>query len=169
MADFKAKYATAAEIDIDPESLASSSTRTAGVESAVVDNTTNLYVDALVGGKVTTGTSPTSGKQIDVWVYGVWHDGSSDVYPDVIDGTKSAETITSENVRNASIRLAAVILVDSTSDRTYYVAPFSVAALFGGVMPRKWGLFLAHDTGVALNATAGNHAFHYSGIHFQSV
>lgn len=167
MADLKLAYATAVEIDIDPESLASSAARTAGVESASVDNTSNKYLDALVGGKIKTGTSPTVGKQIDVWVYADW-DGASG-FPDVLDGTKSAETIASENVRNSALRLLASIRVDATSDRIYYLAPTSVAALFGGVMPRKWGLFLAHDTAVNLNSTAGDHAFHYVGVYMTST
>jgi len=167
MADYKIKYAAPATITISPASLATSATRTAGVESDGIDNGTNLYIDALVSGKITTGTTPTVNKQIDIWVYAA-HD-ETPTYPDVFDGTASAETITSENVRNSAIRLAASIRIDSTSDRTYWVAPFSVAALFGGTMPRRWGLFIAHDTAVNLNSTAGNHEFKFAGIHGQSV
>jgi hypothetical protein len=167
MADFKIKYAASAGITISPASLATSTTRTAGTESDVIDNTTNLYVDALVAGKITTGTSPTAGRQIDIWVYSILND--TPVYPDVLDGTSSAETITSENVRNAGMALMESILVDSTSDRTYYLKPKSVAALFGGVMPKKWGIFVAHDTGVNLNATGSNHQFDYTGVHYQSL
>ena len=163
----KPQYAASASITISPASLATSSTRTAGVESDVISNASNLYVDALVAGKITTGTSPTVNKQIDIWVYAQLDDTPS--YPDVIDGTASAETITSENVRNSAMRLAASITVDATSDRPYYVAPFSVAALFGGVLPQRWGLFIAHDTAVNLNSTSGNHAFSYQGVNYQSV
>lgn len=167
MADFKTKYATEATITISLASLASSTTRVAGQESTVVDNSTLLYVDALVSGKVRTGTTPTVNKQIDVWVYAQMND--TPTYPDVFDGTDSAETVTSENVRNAALRLAASIRVDATSDRDYAVAPFSVAALYGGVMPKRWGLFVTHDTVAALNATGGNHEFKFLGIHTQSV
>lgn len=166
MATIKPAYTTSAAITITLASLATSSTRVAGRESTVVDNTSNLFLDALVSGKVTTGTSPTAGKQIDVWVYA---SENGTAYPDVFDGTDSDETVTSENVRNAALRLGATIIVDSTSDRTYWVAPFSIAALYGGNMPRKWGLFVTHDTGVNLNATGGNHAFSYTGMHLQSV
>lgn len=166
MADFKIKYATSATIACGVASLATSSSRTAGRESDIVDNTTNLYVDALLSGQITTGTSPTASKQIDIWVYA--EDGN-DIEGDVLDGTDSAETITSENVRNALFKHATSILVDSTSDRTYYFRGISVASLFGGIMPRKWGVFVAHDTAVNLNATAGNHEFRYVGVHYQSV
>jgi hypothetical protein len=167
MADFKLKYATPATITISPASLATSSTRTAGRESTAIDNGTNLYVDALVSGKITTGTTPTANKQIDIWVYAA-HD-ETPTYPDVMDGTDSAETVTSENVRNSAMALAHSIRVDNTSDRTYWVNPFSVAALFGGILPRRWGLFIAHDTAVNLNSTAGNHEFKFTGLHYQSV
>lgn len=166
-ADFSIKYAASATITITLASLASSATRTAGVESTAISNVTNVYVDALVSGKITTGTTPTVDKQIDIWVYASHDDVPT--YPDVLDGTDSAETITSENVRNSAMRLAHVIQIDSTSDRTYWVSKFSVAALFGGVLPRQWGLFIAHDTAVNLNATGTNHEFKYDGIEYQSV
>lgn len=166
MADLKIKYANAATITISPASLATSSTRVAGRESTAVDNSTNLYLDALVSGKITTGTSPTGGF-IDIWVYAS-HD-ETPTYMDVLDGTDSAETFNDENSRNSAMKLGAVIAPDTTSDQVYWVAPFSVAALFGGVLPRFWGLFIAHSTGVNLNSTAGNHEFKYTGIHNQSV
>lgn len=166
MADLKTKYANAATITITLAALATSATRVAGRESTAVDNSSNLYVDALVSGKITTGTSPTAGF-IDIWVYGS-HD-ETPTYMDVLDGTDSAETFTDENSRNSAMKLAHVIAPDTTSDQVYWVSPFSVAALFGGVMPRFWGLFIAHSTGVNLNATGGNHEFKYSGIHLQSV
>lgn len=167
MATLKNLYAASATITISPASTATSSTRVAGVESDVISNATNLYLDALVSGKITTGTSPTASKQIDIWVYASQDDTPS--YADVLDGTGSAETITSENVRNAAMKLACSILVDNTSDRTYYMAPVSVASLFGGVLPQRWGLFISHDTGVNLNSTGGNHAFSYQGVQIQSV
>jgi hypothetical protein len=167
VADFKIKYGTVAEIDIDPESLASSSSRTGGVESAVVDESSEQNVGELVSGFVTVGTNPTVNTQIDIWVYAAINDTPD--YPDVLDGTKSAETITSENVRNSALKLAASIIVDSTTGRTYPVAPFAVEALFGGVLPKRWGLFLSHNTGAALDATGTNHRFWRQPIQYQSV
>jgi hypothetical protein len=164
MASIKIAYATPATITIAPASLATSATRVAGVESDAIDNGTNLYVDALVSGKITTGTTPTVSKQIDIWVYAA-HD-ETPTYPDTIDGTSSAETIASENVRNSAMRLLASIAVDATSDRTYWLAPTSVAELFGGRLPRRWGLFITHDTAVNLNSTSGNHEMKYTGIYF---
>lgn len=166
MSTLKPLYGSPATITISPASLATSSSRVAGRESTAVDNSSNRYADALVSGKVTTGTSPTGG-QIDVWVYGQ-HDDTP-TYMDVLDGTDSAETFNDENSRNSAMKLAAVVVPDTTSDQTYWIAPFSVAALFGGVLPKRWGLFIAHSTGVNLNATAGNHEFKYTGVNPESV
>lgn len=163
---FKALYATSATITATLAALATSATRVAGRASTAVDNTTNLYDDALLSGKITPGTTPTANKQIDVWVYA---DDGNDVYPDGITGTDAAQTMTSENVRNAAMRLALSITIDSTSDRVYYFRGLSVAALFGGILPRKWGVFVAHDTAVNLNATGTNFELRYVGVQYQGV
>jgi len=162
-ADAKVAYAASAAYTFGVASLATSSTRTAGREGTAVSNTSNKYLDYLIGGTTRTGTSPTAGKQIDLWVYAAYND--TPTYPDVFDGTDSAETVTSENVRNTAIRLAASAIVDSTSDRDYPFAPVSLASLFGGWAPTHHGLFLAHDTAVNLNSTGGNHVFSYTPLY----
>lgn len=164
MATATISYATSSALTITLASLASSTGKLTGRESTAVSNTTNKYVDALVGGKITTGTSPTTGKTIEIWVYGAVND--TPTYPDVLDGTDSDETFGDDGSKFAALKLAKVINTDNTSDQTYWVAPFSVAQLFGGVMPTHWGLWVTHDTGVALNATAGNHEFKYTGIRY---
>jgi hypothetical protein len=161
--DVKVQYGASAALTLTLASLATSSSRTTGRESTAVA-TTGTVVDYLVGGKITTGTTPTVDKQIDVWVYAAVEDDP--IYPDVFDGTDSAETVTSENVRNGALRLATSIRIDGTSDRTYWIAPFSVAQLFGGHLPTHWGVFVAHDTAVNLNATGGNHAIYYTPVYY---
>ena len=133
------------------DSLASSSTWLAGLESNVIDNSTNKYVDALLAGRFkANNTAPTIG-QIQVWVGSLLDDT---VYPDVFDGTESAETVTSADIRNSIMRQAAGIVTDATSNRVYEFAPVSVASLFGGVMPRKWWVFATHSMVQTLNVTA---------------
>ena len=163
MATVKIAYAASATITIAPENVASSSGFTAGVESAVVDNTSNLYVDALVAGVWTCGTTPTINTQCLIYVGAIRDDAPA--YPDVFDGTASAETITSAGVGQGFLKLGATINVDSTnSNVAYNVGPFSVAQLFGGVMPNKWFLFITHNSGVNSNTTAGNHVWKLTGI-----
>jgi hypothetical protein len=62
-----------------------------------------------------------------------------------------------------------VTVLATTSDIDYFISPFSVAQLFGGVMPKYWGLYVSHNTGVALNATAGKHSFSFNCINYDIV
>ena len=89
-----------------------------------------------------------------MWAVGSW-DGTN--WPDVFDGTDSAETITSANHKAAICRFIAEMATDATSDRTYHFGPVSLASAFGGVMPVKVVFFVTHNTAVNLNSTAGNH------------
>lgn len=162
-ADVKIAYAASANYALTLASLASSSTLVAGRESTAVSNTTNKYLDYLVAGTVRTGTSPTASKTVEVWVYASRNDTPD--YPDVFDGTDSAETVTSADIKRLCLALAAVALTDSTSDRDYPYKPVSIAALHGGTCPMHHGLFLTHDTGVALNSTESNHEHSYTGVY----
>lgn len=166
MATSTINYSSNTTITISPASTASSSTFVAGRESNEIDNTTNKYIDALVQGKVTVGTTPTANTTIAIYVWG--SDTSlATTALDVLDGTDSAETLTNTGVLYSTLKLGAVITVTATtSDVGYNFAPFSVAARFGGVLPKYWGLFVTHNTGVALNATGGNHVFSYNGIKY---
>lgn len=164
MASVKLAYGSSTAVTISPASVATSSTWIAGTESTAIDNTSNLFLDYLLAGYITVGTSPTASTEIRIYVYGSQND--TPLYPDVLDGTSSAETFTSAAIRDGSLKLAAVMAVDATtSDRAYYFAPVSVASLFGGTLPKYWGVFLTHNTGVNLNATAGNHVISYTGVY----
>lgn len=171
MADIKSKYPSSSTtaLTITLASLATSSTLLVGRESNAVDNTSNLDLDHLLSGKITTGTSPTVNTRIEVWVYApISISSGTPIYPDVFDGTDSAETVTSDNVKSSLLKLAWSTLVDNTSDRTYYMPPTSIASLFGA-MPAFWGVFVTHSTAVNLNSTAGNHDLSYYRIQAQTV
>lgn len=155
MSSVKTEYAASSNLTITLASLATSSTWLAGRESTAVDNTTNKYLDYLLSGKVTVGTTPTSGTEIRVYVAALMDDST---YPDVFDGTDSDETVTSAGVGAGFLRLAAVLPVGATtSNVAYHFGPVSVAALFGGAVPKKFVAFVTHNTGVNLNSTGGNH------------
>ena len=152
---------------MDLANLASSATWVAGRESSEVDNTSNKYIDALVQGSISVGTTPTANTVINVFVYAA--ETSLATTPiDVIDGVDSAETITNTGVLYSMFRLGAAInVLATTSDIAYPIAPFSVAQLFGGVMPKYWGLFVAHNTGVNLRNNAVNtNSLDYVGIKY---
>ena len=155
-------YAASATITISPENVATSSTFVAGVESNVIDNTSNKYVDAIVGGTWTCGTTPNQNSQVIIYVGAIRDDAPT--YPDVFDGTGSAETITSVGVGRGFLKRAVTIDVDSNTSNRAYDVLFTVAELFGGVMPNKWFLFITHNTGVNSNSTSGNHVWKYTGV-----
>lgn len=169
MATTTINYSANTTITMNLSSVATSSTWIAGVESNEIDNaTTNKYLDALVQGKVTVGTTPVANTSINIYVWGA-DTSLATTAIDVLDGTASAETLTNTGVLGSALRLGASISVlVATSDITYNVAPFSVAALFGGNMPKFWGIFAAHSTGVNLNAT-NNNLFSFNGIKFDSA
>lgn len=147
---------TQAAITITLASLATSSTLVVGRASTVVSS--GNWSDALVSGTIMTGTSPTGG-EIDVYVWAQQDD--TPTYPDSITGTDAGKTFASTNVRDAALVLARTIGMDTTSNQAYQVKAFSVAALFGGVLPKRWGIFVTHSSGVNLNATGGNHELVY--------
>lgn len=169
-ADFKTKYPSTSSValTLGLGSLASDTNLLAGRESTAVDNTTNLDVDHILSGFVTTGTTPTVSTVIEVWAYCSYKTATgTPTYPDVFDGTDSAETITNAGVKGF-LRLVDVMVVTATSNIAYPIKPCSILQLFG-FMPKFWGIFVTHNTVAALNATAGNHVFEYERIQAQSV
>ena len=161
--DILTKYGSKTTLTAAVASLASDTNLLTGIESSEIDNTSDGFADIIVSGKVTTGTSPTASKQIEVWAV-AW-DGAN--WPDVFDGTTSSETITSSDIKNAICKPIAIMSTSNTSDRTYWFTGVSLRQAFGGTMPEKCVLFIVHNTGVALNATAGNHAFYATGVYPQ--
>jgi len=167
MATQTINYGSTTAITMDLANLASSSTWVAGRESTQIDNTSNQFVDAIVQGSISVGTTPSANTVINVFVYA--SDTSLATTPiDVIDGVDSAETITNTGVLYSMFRIGAAInVLVNTSDIAYPVAPFSIAQLFGGIMPKYWGLFVAHNTGVTLRNNAVNtNSFDYVGIKY---
>lgn len=166
MATLTINYSSNTAITMDLANLGSSATFVAGRESSQIDNTTNKFVDAIVSGQVSVGTTPTANTQINIYVWGA-DTSLATTALDVLDGTDSAETLTNVGIRDA-LRLGASVNVPAnTSDVAYIVLPFSVASLFGGVLPKFWGLFVAHNTAVNLRNNAVNtNSFEYVGVKY---
>lgn len=147
-------YAASSNLTVtNLHSLASSSTWVAGWESGAIDNTSTLYDDILVSGKIALGNGATAG-EIRFYLVGMIDDSE---WPDVMDGTESTETWTTTTIRDGAARLAAVVATraDPGTDDVYTIAPFGVAQFFGGVLPHKLVVFVTHSTGVNL-AASGN-------------
>jgi len=139
-------------------SLASDTNRLAGRESTSWVNSGPDF-DFAISGKVRVGSSPTAGKIIQLWPIAKGALGTP-TFPDVFDGTDSNETVTSLNVLLSICPRGPIwqATIDSTSSRDYFINNVPLLRYFDFV-PTECGLFLAHDTGVALDSTAGNHEF----------
>jgi hypothetical protein len=167
MATAQLTYSANTAITFDISSLGTSASFVAGRESTEIDNTSNRYIDCLVNVKGITGhasTAPTIGQLIALYCWGA--DTSLATTPiDTLDGTDSAETLAHVSVLN-SLRLAGSASVTvATAGLVYYIQPFSVAQLFGGIMPKFWGLYLAHNHTGAL-AAAQSGLFSFNGIKY---
>ena len=173
MSDLKTKYPSASSVDltIDLASLATNAQGVylAGRASTAVDNTTTQDLDHLLSGVIVTGgTAPTVSRSINIYGYAASSTAAGvPTYPDSITGTDAAKTMTSANVQNSALRFVASITIDATASRAYAFAPVSMAAVFGGVLPKFWGIFVAHDTAQALNATG--HKLSYERVQGQTV
>jgi hypothetical protein len=166
MATATVNYSSNTTITMDLINLASSSTGLGGRESSQIDNTTNKYVDAIVSGFVSVGTTPTANTTISVYVWGA-DTSLATTAIDVLDGTDSAETLSNAGVLG-SLKLGATASVPvTTSDFIYPILPFSVNQLFGGTMPKFWGLYATHNTGVNLRNTSVNtNQFEFVGVKY---
>lgn len=161
----KIAYASAANFTITLASLATSATWVAGRQSTAVDNTSNLYLDYLVSGKITVGTTPTASTEIRVYAVSMLDDTT---WPDTFGATDAAVTVTSNSsvAPGGYLRRLWTGWVDATTTgRAYFMPKCSVAQAFGGILPPKFALFVTHNTAVALNATAGNHQLTGVGVY----
>ena len=139
--DVKSAYAASASLVVtNLHSLPASQTWIAGWESAMIDNTANLYLDYLISGLFKTAAANNQVGEVRVYIVAMIADA---VWPDVFDGTESVETISLVNVRDAIAKMGAVLSVTAGASLSYPFGPFSVAALFGGVCPAKFVVFVA--------------------------
>lgn len=131
--------------------------------STAINNTTNLYVDALVQIKTKTGTDAIPDACVlNVYAYGTSDGGTT--YGDGVTGTDAAITLTVPT----SLRMIGQVNIPANTT-TYKSNPMSVAAAFGGSLPAFWGIVVEHVTwatggGSTLDATAGSHSATYQGI-----
>lgn len=152
------KYATSTAITCTLASLASSST--AGRGCAAVDNTSNLYDDAMLFIAVKSSASALANdKACYVYLFGSEDGTNYNGSSAEAEGTNAAVTLDSPtNLKGP------YVIACPASSVTYKLLIGSVAAAFGGVMPRLWGFVLQNFTGQALDSTEANHQKTYTGI-----
>jgi hypothetical protein len=130
--------------------------------STAIDNTTNLFLDALVQLKIKTGASGVLATgYVEVFAYAT-ADPSGPTYAEAATGSDAAITLT------VPPNLKLIGILNVVANATSYVSePLSVAAAFGGVLPAKWGIVIGNQSGAALDSTEGNHAKFYQGVQQQ--
>lgn len=144
----KIKYGTASDLTMAWASLASDTNLLAGIESAVIDNTSDGLLDVLISGYVTVASSGlTANRAIELWAVGSYDNTS---WPTPFDGTAGAETIGTSNNKNAICKYLHAWLTASTGSVQYEVSGLSLAGAFGGILPPKVVLFGTQSTGAAL-------------------
>jgi hypothetical protein len=135
-------------------SLASDTSFLAGWEGEVIDLSSTGYTDARVTLKLTAGSSPTAG-EIRLYFVGMLDDST---WPDVFDGTASAETVTSIDIRDAICKWGGSTRTNTTSSRVYYIDVPSLAEVFKYNVPAKCVPFVTHSMVASTPAlSAGNH------------
>ena len=151
MATVALSYASAVAMTVTAlHSNASSAT--AAWASAVVDNTSNLYVDALVQVVLDfANTAPANDKAVYVYAYGGIETG---VYSNPVSGTEGDATLADFTTNAQNIRLVGVVPY-TTQDEVAESSPMSVANAFGGILPAFWGIAIVNYSGAAL-AASGN-------------
>lgn len=129
--------------------------------SASVDNTSNLFLDALVFVKIKSGAASVSAAgYFNVYAYGTADGGTT--YSDGVTGTDAGQTLTSP----PNLRLIGVVNMVANAT-TYDGGPFSVAAAFGGVLPDHWGIVVENKSGAAFDGSTAS--AWYQGVEAQVV
>jgi hypothetical protein len=151
--NFKLAYASATAFTITLTSLATSSTWLAGREATAIDNTTARNIDSEITARIAVGTTPTVDTEIRIYGVQALYPDTTVVWPDTITGSNANATLTSAYTRDGGIKpLLGATAISATSNIVYPVSCLSTAQAWGKE-PKRWTVFVTHNTAVNLNAT----------------
>lgn len=156
-------YGTSTSITIGSAigGLANSTTSVVQTE-AVTTPTTNNIVDCIVRVTIKGAGTVASPFAANVFVFGS-EDGTT--FPDDATATVTTGALTlSANGSNLTAKFLGQVAVPTAA--SYDSQPWSIAAAFGGILPRKWGLIIQNQTGASLDATASNHTASYTPVYY---
>lgn len=144
--DIKNKYGTSNQAF----TCTITSLATAGLRgSTAIDNSSNVFVDALAMVKVKTNAAGTSATgYVDVYAYATADGGTT--YSGGFAGTDGAYS----GQVSALVKLGRIAAVANAT--TYIGGPWSVASAFGGSLPEKWGIVVDNESAATLDASVGN-------------
>ena len=152
MASVKTASGTATAFTKTNANLATSAT--AGWKSNAIDNSSNLYLDALVMVKLAAvNTAPANSKAVYLFAFSLIEGTSYTSTGDgTIDGTEG--TVTFPDVTTLPVVAPQLGIIPYPVQNKVIVSPaFSVAACFGGILPPKWCIGMINHSGMTLNVT----------------
>lgn len=165
MASVKEAFGSATAFTITNANLATSAT--AGWMSNAIDNSTNLYLDALIHFVLAAvNTAPANSKAIFVYAFGLvdgtgtLYTGTGDTNPAGTEGTLTFPDVTA----NAIPMPLLGVIPYPVQNKAINAGPFSVASCFGGVLPVKWGIAMVNHTGMTLSVTSIKYIEQYNTV-----
>jgi hypothetical protein len=165
MASIKEVFGSATAFTKTNANLATSAT--AGWMSNAIDNSTNLYLDALVSIELAAvNTAPANSKAIFLYAYALV-DSSASAYTSSGDTVPSGSegTLTFPDVTANAIPMPILGVVPyPVQNKALNGGPFSVAKCFGGVLPPKWGIAMINHSGMTLSVTNIKYVEVYSSV-----
>lgn len=147
MSTVKVSYDTTSSLTVTNLHSLAASTTTGGWQSAVQDNTSNLYDDALVQIVLAGPTTVASNKVALVYAYSSVDGGTT--YSDAASGSEGTITFTSDP---PNLVLVGVIPMPVNAG-TFKSRNFSIAQAFGGTLPQRWGLVVQNQGNAGLQAS----------------
>jgi hypothetical protein len=120
------------------------SSGTVGRQSTVIDNSTNLMLDALVELNVAyPNSAPANDKAIYIYAFASL-DGTN--FPEGLGASDAGFTFQgAAGALTSALRLLGV--VPAVQNVTARYGPFAVAPAFGGILPAKWGIIVLNYSG----------------------
>lgn len=154
--DIKGKYGGGSSTTLtvtNLHSLASAQDWAAGWSSASVDNTSNLYLDWMIGGSFTTHASNRQAGSINVYVIGAfnltptWPASATGTW-----GTEGAASFVDTEERDGAAILIQSITVDNSASAVYPMKSRWLASAFGGQLPPYFAVFVAQNASTTTTA-----------------
>ncbi len=127
----------------------------AWASSAIYDNTTNLFVDVLIGGFMdTTATTIAVGDTFDIYLAGSYDTtAATDLGGGTGTGLTASATLTVDThfIEKNLVFLTSVAVKSASPDAAYELrfGPLSVASAFGGAVPQNFLVVVNNNTGSA--------------------
>jgi hypothetical protein len=151
----KLAFANAVTLTKTNANIASSAT--AGWQSDGQDNTSNLYLDALVQCDfAAVNTAPANNKAIYIFAFGC-ADGSGSNYGSTGSGVPSGTegTLTFPDITTLAPTCPLVGTIQyPVQNKQLISAPMSIANCFGGILPAKYAIGMINYSGMTLSVTS---------------